>query len=175
MMVARSFGLATTLLATALFAGCGGGGARKPGDTVRRAGRPAIVIVEDDDPEMLAGIEEARSTVDRFITALESRKGSQSAFAVKVAIPDGDDAEHMWVRPVRYEAGRFFGRIGNDPDGVDTVEIGDAIDVPKDEISDWMYVENRKLMGGYTIRVLRDHMSEKEREELDRSVPFTID
>jgi uncharacterized protein YegJ (DUF2314 family) len=45
----------------------------------------------------------------------------------------------------------------------------------KNEISDWMYVENKKLIGGYTIRVLRDNMPPEERREFERSVPFTLD
>ena len=174
MTMQRFLGLATTLLATALLAGCGGGD-RKPGDTVEREGEPPVSYVADDDAKMLAAIEKARSTVDRFIAALDDPKPAQSFFSVKIPVKDGDHVEHMWITPVRYENDRFFGVINNEPDMVETVEIGDEVDVAKDEISDWMFVEDGKLMGGYTLRVLRDGSSAEDREAFDRSVPFTID
>jgi uncharacterized protein YegJ (DUF2314 family) len=38
-----------------------------------------------------------------------------------------------------------------------------------------MFVENRKLVGGHTLRVLRDAMPADERAEFDKSVPFQVD
>ena len=38
-----------------------------------------------------------------------------------------------------------------------------------------MYVDHGKLVGGYTLRVLRDGLSPAERAEFDRSIPFKID
>ena len=38
-----------------------------------------------------------------------------------------------------------------------------------------MYVENRKLVGGYTLRVLRDAVTAAERAEFDKSVPFVVE
>jgi uncharacterized protein YegJ (DUF2314 family) len=38
-----------------------------------------------------------------------------------------------------------------------------------------MYVENNKLVGGYTIRVLRDGLSASERADFDKEFPFKID
>jgi len=174
MTMHRVIGVATVLLTTAVVVGCGSD-ERRPGNTVEREGQPPVTYVEDDDPKMVAAIEKARSTVDQFITALNNPKQSQSAFSVKLLVKDGDHKEHMWILPVRYKDGKFHGTINNEPDKVTTVKIGDEVDVARDQISDWMYVENRKLKGGYTLRVLRDSVSEKERQDFDRSVPFTIE
>jgi hypothetical protein len=38
-----------------------------------------------------------------------------------------------------------------------------------------MYVENRKLVGGETLRVLRDTATPAERADFDKSVPFSIE
>jgi hypothetical protein len=43
-----------------------------------------------------------------------------------------------------------------------------------EEISDWMYVDNGRLVGGTTVRVLRNSASEEEGAEFDQSVPFVI-
>jgi Uncharacterized protein conserved in bacteria (DUF2314) len=38
-----------------------------------------------------------------------------------------------------------------------------------------MYLDNRKLVGSYTLRVLRDMSSPAERAEFDKNVPFVIE
>jgi uncharacterized protein YegJ (DUF2314 family) len=174
MNVQRALGFATMAAFILAIIGCKSD-KRNVGDTVEREGQPPISYVADDDPKMTAAMAEARRTVDRFILSLNNPKPSQSSFSVKLLIEDGDHGEHMWILPVRYEGGKFYGTINNEPDKVTTVKIGDEVSVAKDQVSDWMYIENRKLVGGYTLRVLRNSMPEKEREEFDRGIPFTID
>jgi uncharacterized protein YegJ (DUF2314 family) len=142
---------------------------------VERRGAPDVVYVDDNDPTMSSAIQRARSTVGQFIQALGKPKPSQSSFSVKVTIRDGDSKEYMWLIPVDYDAGRFSGTIDNQPDKVKTIKLGDKITVKKEEICDWMYVDDGKLVGGYTIRALRDLVPANKRLEYDRSVPFTID
>jgi uncharacterized protein (TIGR03067 family) len=92
--------------------------------------------------------------VDSFIAALMNPRPNQKAFSVKVAIKDGEKTEHLWLVPVRYQNGSFVGRINNEPQYVKTVSFDDEITVAKDQISDWIYAEDKKIMGGYTARVL---------------------
>jgi len=117
--------------------------------------QPSPVQIADDDSRMNAAIEQARATVDSFIAALTNKQPTQKAFSVKVAIEDGDQTEHLWLVPVRYENGKFIGRVNNEPQKVTTVKFGDEVTVAKDEISDWIYADNRKMVGGYTTRVLQ--------------------
>ena len=144
-------------------------------DTVERDGEPPIINVDSDDPQMEAAIQNARSTVDQFITAFSNPQPSQADFALKLPVTDGDHTEHLWVLPSRYESGTFRGTINNEPFQVKTVKLGDEVDFDKGDISDWKYVEDGKLVGGYTIRVLRDRMSDEDRAALDNSVPFTFE
>ena len=134
-----------------------------------------VVMVADDDPKMNAAIDKARQTVDTFIQALTEPKPSQTSFSVKLAIVDGKHTEHMWLDGVRFDGKKFHGTINNDPNNVKNVKLGDKASIEPSRISDWMFVENGKLVGGYTIRVLRDGLSGKERKELDDGLPFTID
>jgi uncharacterized protein YegJ (DUF2314 family) len=53
------------------------------------------------------------------------------------------------------------------PESTTDVKIGDKIQILNDNISDWMYVDNQKLRGGFTIRVLRKRMTESERKQFD--------
>lgn len=116
--------------------------------------QPLLVQISDDDLEMGGAIAEARRTVDRFIAALKNPRPNQKAFSVKVAVQDREETEHLWLVPVRYENGSFVGRVDNEPQYVKTVRFGDEITVAKDQISDWIYAEDGKMMGGYTARVL---------------------
>jgi uncharacterized protein YegJ (DUF2314 family) len=157
-----------------LYAGCGPGEGAL-GTSVERSGQPAVRYVSDDDPMMAAAIEKARSTADRFIAANAAPTANQADFAVKVPVRDGEHVEHMWMIAVRHENGRLFGTINNEPLDVTTVQLGDQFQIAKNEISDWMYVDDGKLVGGYTLRALRDEMTEEDRREFDAAMPFVIE
>jgi len=161
-------------LAIASLFGCGSSEV-KPGTIVKRPGLVPVVNVKDDDPNMLAAIQKARTTTDGFVAALNNPKPSQSGFAVKVPIKDRDRVEQMWVSPVRLVNDQFIGVINNEPLNVTTVKIGDEMKIGKGEISDWMYVENGRLIGGFTIRAIRDNMPANERQNFDRSTGLIID
>ena len=134
-----------------------------------------VTYVADDDPQMNAAMEKARTSVNKFVAALRSPKPGQSGFAVKMAFVDSNGTEHMWLSPVSYDGKSFHGTVNNEPEKVKSVKIGQKVSVEPSKISDWMYVENRKLVGGYTLRVLRDKMSPAERVDFDKSVPFVVD
>jgi uncharacterized protein YegJ (DUF2314 family) len=134
-----------------------------------------ITTVEDDDPRMQAAIEKARSSVDQFIQALQKPKRNQSEFSVKMAFTEGSHTEYIWLTPVRYDGDKFHGVVNNPPDRLTNVKRGDRASIEVSKISDWMYVENRKLVGGYTIRVLRAILQGEEREEFERTAPFIIE
>ncbi len=145
-------------------AGCGG---TTPPDR--------MTIVPDDDPQMNAAIQKARAGVDAFIAALKSPKATQSGFSIKFPFKDGKETEHIWLSPITFDGGKFHGVVNNDPELVKNVKLGQKVTALPNEISDWMYVENGKLVGGETLRVLRAKMSESERAEFDKSVPFVIE
>jgi uncharacterized protein YegJ (DUF2314 family) len=134
-----------------------------------------IIAVPRDDDEMNAAMARARATVDRFIGALRKPKRSQEQFSFKLPIADGDETEHFWASDVSYDGRAFHGRIGNDPEVVKNVKFGDPVRATPGQISDWMYVDDGRLVGGYTVRVLRNRLPPKERSHFDASVPFRID
>lgn len=158
----RCLGL-VALVALAL-AGCG---KKHPADKV--------TYVADDDPRMNAAMDKARSTVRTFTAALQSPKAGQSAFSIKMEFTDGGNTEHMWLTPVTYDGTKFTGTVNNEPEKVKSVKMGQEVTVASDKISDWMYIENRKLVGGETLRVLRDALTPAERADFDKSVPFVVE
>lgn len=125
--------------------------------------QPPPVLVDDDDAQLNAAIAEARATVDNFIQAISNPKPNQTSFSVKVGIVEGDQTEYLWLVPVRFENGKFIGRVNNEPFMVTTVKFGDEVTVAKDEISDWLYMENRTMMGGFTVRILMASVQDGEK------------
>ena len=134
-----------------------------------------VTQVDRADPKMNAAIDKARSTVQTFIAALNAPKPDQSSFTVKMPFVDGEKVEHMWLNNVNYDGTHFHGTVNNDPESVHNVKIGQRVTVAPKDISDWMYIDNRKLVGGWSVRVLRDGLPPDERAEFEKSLPFVID
>ena len=70
---------------------------------------------------------------------------------------------------------KFYGVVANLPESTTEVSLGDTIQIANENISDWMYVENQKLHGGYTIRLLRSRMTESERKQFDEESGWIIE
>ena len=134
-----------------------------------------VVMVAEDDAAMNAAIQKAKQTVSQIIDALSNPQPGQSEFAVKVGVEDDGGVEHMWVGNIRYEDGSFIGTLNNEPRMVTSVTFGQPMTVSESEISDWMYVDNGKLIGGYTIRALRETLSDEEKAAFDQSFPHTFE
>jgi uncharacterized protein YegJ (DUF2314 family) len=160
--------------AVVFVAGCGQSSSYKDGGVVQRAGDPNVVGVRSEDAAMNAAMRTARSTVQTFITALKAQKPGQLEFAVKKRFSDSYGDEHMWIGDLRYDGKAFHGRLNNRPVDVRAIKLGDAVTVAPDEISDWMYVDNGKLVGGYTIRVLVDKLPPNERKQVEQESGYTI-
>lgn len=135
----------------------------------------SVIMVPDHDPEMDAAIERARASVGTFISRLQAPAQGDANFAVKVPIRDGDQVEHFWLDDVRYANGVFNGKLGNEPEIVTGHKYGENVSVAQTEISDWMYVQNDVLVGGHTIRLLRQRMTPEERDRLDAEMTFRIE
>jgi uncharacterized protein YegJ (DUF2314 family) len=141
---------------------------------VKRTGEPDVFLMPVDDARMAAAVTEARGRVEEFITAFVKPAPRQRSFAVKVPVIDGKLIEHFWVDLESFTDGQFTGRIGNQPFEVSNVHFGDRLIVDKERITDWMFVDRGRLVGGFTIRVLRERMGVEERKSFDASLPFEI-
>lgn len=111
--------------------------------------RPDTLVDRYDPAAMEQAMQTARSSVSTFLAALE--KGTADSYSVKARIVDANGAEHFWISDVTFSGDTFSGVIGNEPGIVKNVGLGQAWTVKKDEISDWMYVVEGRIHGGYTI------------------------
>ncbi len=124
--------------------------------------RDPIINVDDDDPEMVAAIAKGRETLPQFWQVFDKTEHGETDFALKVKITDKHGTEFFWVTDLVRKDGKIMGIIGNDPDIVKNVKLGDHIEVPEPDISDWLYMRDGKMYGNWTIRPLFKKMSKAE-------------
>lgn len=144
-------------------------------NVVRREGEPDIISISNSDPRMVEATAKARATAAEFAKALAAPHPNQSRFAVKVPVTDGKVTEYMWLADVALDGTKFTGRLANVPNAVTGVKVGETLACDTAQLSDWMYVDDGKLVGGFTLRVLRETVSPESRERLDRQMGFRVE
>lgn len=132
-----------------------------------REGEPTIYSVTDNDSEMNEAISDASRTLDKFNAALTSSNPDYKYFALKTRFRTPSGGEHIWVSNITFKDNKYYGVVDNLPESTTDVKIGDTIQILSENISDWMYIDNQKLRGGFTIRLLRKRMTDQERKQFD--------
>lgn len=142
---------------------------------IERESQPDIYGVLGTDAEINKSIKTANKTLDKFNEALKSGNPDFEYFALKTRFNTPNGGEHIWVSNIILKDSKYFGVIDNLPESTTDVKLGDTIQIKNDNISDWMYIDNQKLRGGYTLRVLRNRMSETERKQFDADSGLIIE
>jgi uncharacterized protein YegJ (DUF2314 family) len=88
-----------------------------------------------------------------------------------VAVTRGDQVEHIWLADLDFSRPKPRGVVANEPK-IQGLRFKHPVDFDPAYVSDWMYVDNGTLVGGYTTRVLRKRLTPEERKELDARVPY---
>src|SRR6266581_9449023 len=133
------------------------------------------VAAPKDDPILEVATSKARDSLGNFTACLKDPMPSQSQFSVKVAISSGGMVHYLWLQKITHKDGSFTGTLGPDAKGLEPHQPGETITEREKEIFDWMYVDSGKLVGGYSLRALRDQLSGKQREAFEKSLWFSFD
>lgn len=142
---------------------------------VQREGKADIFLVEETDPEMVEAIAQAQRSVPEFLTALKSPKKNQSGFAVKYPFREPEYVEHMWVTELSYNDSVLRGVLNNEPKDLRNFKAGQQVEVSPAKISDWMNVEDGRLVGGYSLRLLFRKYTPEEKRAFEQSLGFKVD
>jgi uncharacterized protein YegJ (DUF2314 family) len=119
-----------------------------------------VIVVADDDPRMLAAVEEARTRWPEFQSAFESGRGE--SFAVKAPVTRGDNTEFIWLEVTAIENDTIYGELANDPVDLGDLVLGSKVSVPVSELNDWCYVDPQEQMcGGFTVKVVTEAAKER--------------
>jgi uncharacterized protein YegJ (DUF2314 family) len=130
-----------------------------------------IDFVESEDQEINDAIQQAQDTLPIFIAAFKNPSPTQTYFAIKVRFPIESDtgAEHMWLTELSLTDDGFEGILVSEPEFIKSVRLGDHLAIKTNDITDWMIIDNGKLLGGFTIYVFRSRMTDSEREQADKN------
>ena len=150
----------------ALVSGCGQSDSRQ---------QDTAVAVRKDDKILAAAVERARASITNFTEALAHPKPTQSGFSVKVPIVDDKAIHYMWLQGTTFSGSEFRGTLGADAAELKQHQPGKSIAVPVSQIFDWMYVESNKLVGGFTLRAIRDQLRGEQRSAFEKSLWFEFD
>lgn len=143
--------------------------------TIVREGEPDMYALQSSDPEMNAAIAKAQSTFNELEEAFKSDRYPAESFIIKVKFPTDEGHEHIWMTDITLTDSAFYGIVSNLPNSTTEVELGDTVQIRKEMITDWIYSDQGKLRGGYTLRVLLDRMSPEERKEFLQSYEYRIE
>jgi len=141
----------------------------KASNKLERKNEPDIYSTQQDDIEMNRAIATAKKTMYIFKNALENNKAAYTDFCLKVEFKTPDRNEHIWVSDIFLSENTFYGIIDNLPAYTKQIKMGDTISIKNENIKDWMFLDGDELYGGYTIQVLRNRMTKKERDDFDKS------
>jgi uncharacterized protein YegJ (DUF2314 family) len=136
---------------------------------------PKPYQVPNEHAAMQEAVTKARKTVLQFIGALEHPSPGETDFEVKKPFVEKGNVEHIWLSDVTFVGGRFQGKVDNEPVKIPGLKLGQVVSVNPDEISDWVYIKNGKLVGGYTIRAHYNELTPQEKQGFNRSADFQME
>jgi uncharacterized protein YegJ (DUF2314 family) len=119
------------------------------------------------DEELEAAIQQAHATLNVLREALLAPKSSYDFVGLKVRFrTNGGLIDDNWTEPVAYYESVFTIRL---MDGLiyDRNQNTDhLLSIPLGDVVDWVIVEkDGNLIGGYTIRLVYEHMTPAEKEK----------
>ena len=132
--------------------------------------------VDPDDAGMNAAIAAARKSYPSFLDTLNAGCADCYQFNVKVKMATyfDDEFEHVWLNDPFEQNGKMYGILANVPEHIHDVKLGDTVEIRTNSLSDWMYVQNGRLVGGFTIKYLYDNVSEEEKREIENGIGAKI-
>jgi uncharacterized protein YegJ (DUF2314 family) len=125
-----------------------------------------VIAVPSEDAEMNAAIVKARASLPEFFKTFDNPGPGENGFSLKVRIPygTGTSAEHFWLTDIERKGDKFAGTINGEPENAKQVQSGQRYEFGEQEISDWLFMRNGKMVGNETMRPLLERMPADEAE-----------
>lgn len=142
---------------------------------IQRAQRDEIAMVAKGDRDMEDAFRKARASLDDFIALLRKPRPTITNLAVKVRVGDANGDEYFWVSRPTEKDGRFIGRLDNTPRIVKNVKEGQLISFKREEIFDWLYREDGKMLGNFTACALVKKEPPREAAAFKQRFKLTCD
>lgn len=127
------------------------------------SGNVPVVSVDGDDPRMISAVNEAREQFGVFRNHWENKK-EDDHFAAKAPITRGGNTEFIWMDVTGLSAERIHGVLANDPVNLDGLRLGSQVDVPIEELNDWVVVpaDSEDPIGLFSLKAINEIRGERE-------------
>ena len=140
----------------------------------------SIHWVSGEDPAMQFAIKKAQQSFPAFEQAIIQDLAREEPeivdSLVKYAFPTEKSeciVEHMFLSDFEYLDGKLLGILMSEPQYAENVEEGDQITIELNSISDWLYVKDGKVYGGYTFELIWKSFSDDEKQMYIQDPPFS--
>ncbi|MDB5598028.1 MAG: hypothetical protein JWN71_72 [Xanthobacteraceae bacterium] len=112
------------------------------------------IRVPQGDVDMAAAFRKAKATLKDFLEIVRADRPSVTSYSVKIALREGNVAEYVWISPFVERNGNFIGLVNSTLRAVRKVKSGQKITFHESEVVDWLYRENGKMIGNFTVCAL---------------------
>ncbi|MDR1586523.1 MAG: DUF2314 domain-containing protein, partial [Treponema sp.] len=134
---------------------------------------PTLHLNQDDEAlDRIA--RNARDTLPVFFRRLLRPAKGESNFRIKYPFKtdpgSGFDTEQLWLSGIDFRGGVYYGVLSNTPYYIASMKRGDTLPFSADEITDWMYTKDGKIIGGLSIKYLLEQIPEHERSREQRAL-----
>ena len=106
-----------------------------------------------------------------FFDAFVMPKPNQKSFLLKVLFEQDGKGEHLWMADINAKVFPLEGTVANEP-RLNGLKFMQRATFHPSQVSDWMYVEDGYLVGGFTTQVIRAAMSPEQRQKYDARAPY---
>jgi uncharacterized protein YegJ (DUF2314 family) len=138
---------------------------------MKQSDRDNIISVDGEDAEMLAAISQAKESIESFLQAFFNPKPNQESFLLKVAFEHQTGREHIWLADLDLNSTPPTGVVANETE-IKGLEFMSRTEFSMGNITDWMYLEDGFLMGGFTTRLLQAREAKTQKKGLKRFFPW---
>jgi uncharacterized protein YegJ (DUF2314 family) len=149
--------------------------------------------VPKGDSAMTAAFARAAAGLDGFLVKWRKPPAGAERFSVKIGLrdtpgapgyaivrPDSDSStsgfvEWFWTNNLREDGTGFAAQISNDPEGLRNVSFGQTLHFKRQDIGDWMYWQNGKIVGNATACPALAHASAQEGRQMKEQYGLACD
>ena len=118
------------------------------------------VQVQQPDP-MAEAIAKARASIGDFFSAHRVRRARQTDFQIQAIFHDGRRTEQIWLSHLDFNTKPATGVVSTRT-RLKNVPYGRRVPFRPDQMSDWMYLDDGQVVGGFTLNIPVN----RERKEL---------
>jgi uncharacterized protein YegJ (DUF2314 family) len=133
------------------------------------------VAVPRNDPDMEQAALTAQQALEDFIRRLNSPSTTQQYQAVKIKSSRAGFDEYVWVPIGAFDQGDFLAATDEQQSSTAQLTPNNPVHIRPDQVLDWMVVDDGKLVGGYSLRVMRAKMDPEQRRKFDELAWYKFD